>query len=198
MPHYRATNALRREKLAPRAIGIVRYLLYETRCLCQRQYIGVAHEGNMWMRISHPQRLHYMKRQKCVTNRTRAHNQNAQSISPSLHLRPSDSTSITMAMPTIKIAVKTFQLCSASRIKLKITHNASNAPWRMAWRMVARYKREERKRRLIKYSRGEKVLVRATPNKTKKAINARLVCGGTKRVKRSNPAHPSGARIIKV
>src|ERR1051326_265857 len=53
------------------------------------------------------------------------------------HFLANDTTSITIAATKITMVVKIFQLCSESKIKLRIIHSDSRTPWRRAWRTVA-------------------------------------------------------------
>jgi hypothetical protein len=88
------------------------------------------------------------------------------------YLRARAITSTTITASTIRIAVNPFQLLHARNIKLSTTIRATNAPRRIALRIVGRV---GEKSRLIMYAMGAMVLVRATATIKKRAIKARNV-----------------------
>src|SRR6266704_3764813 len=102
--------------------------------------------------ILRPQCLYHRKGEERISDSPGPNNQNML-----LHFRANDKISITRASAKIRIDVKIFQLCNARSTRLSMIHSESRIPWRNACRTVARYSREERKRKLRKYARGEKV-----------------------------------------
>src|SRR6266567_704543 len=134
----RRVDAMGSEQFTPLDMLVVRRFLSDSKGKREGQYAGIAYKCDVRMYILCSQSSKHGKSEEGVADGARAKDQEAHVDHLSLYLRASDRTSITIAATKMTTAVKILQLWSAHKTRLRTMQSESRAPWRRAWRTVAR------------------------------------------------------------